>query len=373
MSYGHVVAMARDRERFGKGDIRGVIGPESANNSVEAGDFIPTLLFSVPGGAPAAILLGALFYYGIQPGPRMVQENLDLIFTIIWSFAIANTIGAALCLFLSPALARLTWIPFSKLAPAIVVTIFFGSFQSSQQFGDIYAMLVLGLLGWLMKQLGWPRAPFLVGFVLTKPTEQYLWLSISRYGAEWLLRPGVIVLGLLLLGSILWIVLGKRGGKDLPAEESPEGALQLGKAPSIAFLVMVFLVCAAALFEAQYFPYLGAIFPMAATIPAVFMALAQIVIEARAAHETPGVETRQRIKLALGYFFSLVLYLLMILFFGFGSATALFIFGFLYSRVKMGWVPALTYAGVVVGLALLLNKLLGLYWPEGILLGQWSF
>ena len=108
MAYGHVVAMARDRERFGKGDIRGVIGPESANNSVEAGDFIPTLLFSVPGGAPSAILLGALFFYGIQPGPRMVQENLDLIFTIIWSFAIANTIGAALCLFLSPALARLT-------------------------------------------------------------------------------------------------------------------------------------------------------------------------------------------------------------------------------------------------------------------------
>lgn len=373
MSYGHVVAMARDRERFGKGDIRGVIGPESANNSVEAGDFIPTLLFSVPGGAPAAILLGALFYYGIQPGPRMVQENLDLIFTIIWSFAIANTMGAALCLFLSPALARLTWIPFAKLAPAIVVTIFFGSFQSSQQFGDIYAMLGLGLLGWFMKQLGWPRAPFLVGFVLTKPTEQYLWLSISRYGAEWLLRPGVIVLGLVLLGSILWVVLGKRGGKDLPAEESPEGALQLGKAPSIAFLVLVFVVSAAALYEAQSFPYLGAIFPMAATIPAVFMALAQIVIEARAAHETPGVETRQRVKLALGYFLALVLYLLMILFFGFGSATALFVFGFLFSRVKMGWVPALTYAGVVVGLTLLLNKLLGLYWAEGILLGQWSF
>ena len=118
MAYGHVVAMARDREKFGKGDIRGVIGPESANNSVEAGDFIPTLLFSVPGGAPSAILLGALFFYGIQPGPRMVQENLDLIFTIIWSFAIANTIGAGLCFCLSPALARLTWIPFARLAPA---------------------------------------------------------------------------------------------------------------------------------------------------------------------------------------------------------------------------------------------------------------
>ncbi len=369
MAYGHVVAMARDRERFGKGDIRGVIGPESANNSVEAGDFIPTLLFSVPGGAPSAILLGALFFYGIQPGPRMVQENLDLIFTIIWSFAIANTIGAALCFCLSPALARLTWIPFARLAPAIVVTIFFGAFQSSQNFGDIYAMLGLGLLGWLMKQLGWPRAPFLVGFVLTKPTEQYLWLSISRYGLEWLWRPGVIVLGLLLLASIYWCIRGKSGGKEIPAEESGEGTAVLGKVPSVLFTLFVLLVVAAALYEARSFPYLGAIFPMAATIPAVFMAVAQLVLELRATRTAPGTETRPKTKLTLGYFLSLVLFLLLILLLGFGIATALFTFVFLYGWVRTGWLYALIYTGSVVGVALLMSQLLALYWPQGILLG----
>ncbi|MGE5216541.1 MAG: tripartite tricarboxylate transporter permease [Chloroflexota bacterium] len=369
MSYGHVVAMARDREKFGKGDIRGVIGPESANNSVEAGDFIPTLLFGVPGGAPAAILLGALYFYGIQPGPRMVQENLDLIFTIIWSFAIANTIGAAVCLFLSPALARLTWIPFARLAPAIVVTIFFGAFQSSQQFGDIYAMLGLGLLGWLMKQLGWPRAPFLVGFVLTKPTEQYLWLSISRYGFEWLWRPGVIALGLLLIACIAWIFHQRRSGNDIAAEEAGEDAVLLGKLPSVLFTVLVLLISAAALYEAQDFPYLGAIFPMAATIPAVFMAAAQIVLEVRASPEAAGVETKRKTKLALGYFFSLVVYLVLIVLLGFGIATAIFTFGFLYGWVRMGWLPALIYTGVAVGLTLGMSQLLGLYWPESILLG----
>ena len=369
MAYGHVVAMARDRERFGKGDIRGVIGPESANNSVEAGDFIPTLLFSVPGGAPAAILLGALFFYGIQPGPRMVQENLDLIFTIIWSFAIANTIGATLCLFLSPALARLTWIPFDRLAPAIVVTIFFGAFQGSQHFGDIYAMLGLGLLGWLMKQLGWPRAPFLVGFVLTKPTEQYLWLSISRYGLEWLLRPGVIVLGLLLLASIVWIFLGKGGAKAVPSEESSEGTVLLGKAPSVVFTLVVLLVAMAALYETRSFPYLGAIFPVAATIPAIFMAVAQLVIETRATREAPGIETRKKVKLALGYFVSLASFLLTILLLGFAIATAIFIFAFLYGWVRMRWFSAVVYTGVVVGLVVFMSRLLGLYWPQGILLG----
>ena len=369
MAYGHVVAMARDRKGFGKGDIRGVIGPESANNSVEAGDFIPTLLFGVPGGAPAAIMLGALFFYGIQPGPRMVQENLDLIFTIIWSFAIANTVGAGLCFLLSPALARLTWVPFALLAPGVIVTIFFGAFQSSQQFGDIYAMLGLGLLGWLMKQLGWPRAPFLVGFVLTKPTEQYLWLSISRYGFDWLLRPGVIVLGLLLLASIIWIVRQRRSGNDLSAEESAEGAVVFGKLPSVLFTILVLLVVGAALYEAQDFPHLGAIFPMAATIPAIFMAAGQIFLEVHTTREVPAIETRRKTKLALGYFVSLLLYLLLVLLFGFGAATAVFTFVFLYGWVRTGWTHALIYTGAVVGVTLLMSWLLNLYWPEGMLFG----
>jgi hypothetical protein len=221
-----------------------------------------------------------------------------------------------------------------------------------------------------MKQLSWPRAPFLVGFVLTKPTEQYLWLSISRYDMEWLLRPGVIVLGLLLIASIAWIVWGKRSGKNIPAEESTEGAVILGKVPSVLFTLSVLLVAAAALYEAQSFPYLGAIFPMAATIPAVFMAATQIVLEMRATRVEPGGETGKKIKLALGYFFSLVLFLLLILLFGFGIATALFTFVFLYGWASMRWFPAFIYTGVVVGLTVLMSWLLGLYWPQGLLLGQ---
>jgi TctA family transporter len=368
MSYGHVVAMARDRERFGKGDIRGVIGPESANNSVEAGDFIPTLLFGVPGGAPAAILLGALLFYGIQPGPRMFQENVDLIFTIIWSFAIANTIGAGLCLVLSPALARLTWVPFAHLAPAVVVTIFFGAFQSSQNFGDIFALLALGLVGWLMKQLGWPRAPFLVGFVLTKPTEQYLWLSLSRYDLQWLARPGVILLGIVLLASIVWMFLS--GNKaDNRAGEETDGAVLLGKTPSILFTVLVFAVVVAALYEARSFPHLGAIFPIAATVPAILMAAAQLVLELRGARPAPGAETRRKTRLAFGYFLSLLLFFLLISVFGFGIATTLFTFGFLYLWVGMRWSHALIYTVSVVAVAQIMSWLLGLYWPEGVLIG----
>ena len=143
----------------------------------------------------------------------------------------------------------------------------------------------------------------------------------------------------------------------------------MGKLPSVLFTILVLLVVAVALYEAQNFPYLGAIFPMAATIPAIFMAAAQIVLEVRATRESPGIETRKKTKLALGYFLSLVLYLLLILLFGFGIATALFTFGFLYGWVRMGWFTAAIYTGVLVGLTLVMSWLLGMYWPEGILLG----
>ena len=91
LAYGQAVATAKDKRKFGKGDPRGIVGPESANNSVEAGDLIPTLLFGIPGGVPSAMLLGMLLTYGIQPGPAIITEHLDLMYLIVWSFAIASS------------------------------------------------------------------------------------------------------------------------------------------------------------------------------------------------------------------------------------------------------------------------------------------
>lgn len=176
-------------------------------------------------------------------------------------------------------------------------------------------------------------------------------------------------MGILLLASIVWIVRHRRSGNNIAGEESGEDAVLLGKLPSVLFTVLVLVIAAAALYEAQDFPYLGAIFPMAATIPAIFMAAAQIVLEVRATPEVPGAETKKKTRLALGYLFSLGIYLLLILLLGFGIATALFTFGFLYGWVRTGWFTAAIYTGVLVGLTLVMSWLLGMYWPEGILLG----
>jgi len=106
-------------------------------------------------------------------GTRMATDHMDLLFTVIWSFALANILGAGLCLFLCKPLARLTTIRFAYLAPAFLITMIFGAYQSTKHLGDLAVMLGLGLLGWGMKRMGWPRPPFLIAFVLSVSTERY--------------------------------------------------------------------------------------------------------------------------------------------------------------------------------------------------------
>lgn len=205
LAYGQAVATAKDKTQFGKGDPRGIVGPESANNSVEAGDLIPTFLFGIPGGVPSAMLLGMLLTYGIQPGPSIINEHLDLMYLIIWSFAIASVLGALLCFLTVRPLSSLTKVPFAILAAGLVVIMLLGSFQESGQIGDLWIMLLLGVAGWLLKSTGFPRAPFLIGFVLAIPLERYYFLTDSLYeGFEWMLRPGTMVFIAILVLPILW-------------------------------------------------------------------------------------------------------------------------------------------------------------------------
>ncbi|MDN5725991.1 MAG: tripartite tricarboxylate transporter permease [Propionibacteriales bacterium] len=228
LAYGQAVATAKDKRKFGKGDPRGIVGPESANNSVEAGDLIPTLLFGIPGGVPSAMLLGMLLTYGIQPGPSIITEHLDLMYLIVWSFAIASVVGALFCFFAVKPLSALTKVPFAVLAAGLVAIMLLGSFQDGKQLGDLWVMVLLGVLGWVLKSTGFPRAPFLIGFVLAIPLERYYFLTDSLYdGFGWMLRPGVLIfLAILVVPILLQVIKRLRsrrgaGAKDQPATSSP--------------------------------------------------------------------------------------------------------------------------------------------------------
>ena len=128
IAYGHVVQTAKDKSQFGKGDIRGVVAPESANNAKEGGGLVPTLLFGIPGSGAMAVFLGGMVLLGIEAGPAMVTSDLDLTYTIIWSLALANVLGAGSCMLLARPIAGLTTIPFNRLAPFMIMVVSFAAF-----------------------------------------------------------------------------------------------------------------------------------------------------------------------------------------------------------------------------------------------------
>lgn len=203
LSYGQAMQTTKDKSRFGKGEIRGVIAPESSNNAKEGGALIPTMLFGIPGSGTTAVLLGGLILLGVQPGPSMLTTELPLTLTIVWTLALANVVGAAACFLLSRPISRLSMIPASKFAPFLLIVMMVGAYQNTRHWGDLVAFLVIGLVGWLLKTYHWPRAPVLIGFVLAPSIERYLTISASRYGWSWLTDPIVIVIGLIAVSLVV--------------------------------------------------------------------------------------------------------------------------------------------------------------------------
>jgi TctA family transporter/preprotein translocase subunit Sec61beta len=215
VAYGHAVRTVRcAQETFGKGDIRGVIASESSNNAKEGGALVPTIAFGVPGSASMALLLGAFLIHGIVPGPKMLSENLDLTYTIVWSVAFANIIGAGICFAFSDKLAKIATIRPGILVPVVLSVVFLGAFQGHKSWGDLYALMFFGTLGWLMKRLRWPRPPLVLGFVLGALIERYLFISYSRWGFEWLERPVVLIVFAITFVSVVWPLVARFRNRD---------------------------------------------------------------------------------------------------------------------------------------------------------------
>ncbi len=195
LAYGHAMRTEKGAaQTFGRGDVRGVIASESANNSREGGALVPTVAFGVPGSAGMAILMGAFMIHGLVPGPDMLSKNLGVTYGMVWSVALANVLGAGLCYLFSEQFARLATLRYTLIMPSTLGIIYIGAFQGTRNWGDLYTLAIFGVLGWMMKQMKFPRPPLVLGLVLGEVVERYLFISIQRYGITWFSRPIVIVL-----------------------------------------------------------------------------------------------------------------------------------------------------------------------------------
>jgi TctA family transporter len=216
LAYAHAVQSSPNRERFGHGAVEGVLGPGAANNSKEGGNLVPTIAFGVPPSVTMAVLLGAFIIQGLTPGPDMLTKHLDITYSMVWILIVSNIITVGLCfLFLKP-LADITRVRGSFVIPVIVILIVLGGFTNSNQFADVWVTLAFGVLGWIMVELDWPRPPVVLGLVLGRLAENYLFLSVSRYEMEWLGRPGVILGFAVMVLAITYPLLAPLVVKRLP-------------------------------------------------------------------------------------------------------------------------------------------------------------
>ena len=195
-------------EAFGKGNIRGVAGPESANNAGAQTSFIPMLTLGIPPNAVMALMVGAMTIHNIQPGPQVITGNPELFWGLIASMWIGNAMLVVLNLPLIGIWIKLLTVPYRWLFPSIVLFCAIGVFSTNNTAFDIWMVGLFGFLGYLFIKLGTEPAPLLLGFILGPMMEEYLRRALLLSRGDWsvlVTRP--LSAGLLLAAVLLLVIV----------------------------------------------------------------------------------------------------------------------------------------------------------------------
>lgn len=166
VSYDFAKKASKEKEKFGKGSIEGLMAAETGNNAAVPGAIIPVLALAVPGSAPAAVLLGAMFIHGIRPGPLLMIENPDFVYQVVTMIFLATCAMFILGLSFIRIFVKMLFIPRQKLMPVIFSLCVIGSYALSAKMFDILVMTVFGLIGYAMKEMDYPVAPTVLGIIL---------------------------------------------------------------------------------------------------------------------------------------------------------------------------------------------------------------
>ena len=358
VAYGHAVQSARDKSRFGEGDIRGVIAPEAANNATKGGALIPAVAFAIPGSLGTAILLSALILQDIRPGPDMLTTELHITFSMVWMLVIANVVAAGLLMMWSRQVARLAFVPGHVLVPGVIVFVFMGSWLGGLSTIEAWLTCFLfGVVGYLMKAGGWARPPLILGLILGTIVENRFLLSMKTYdGIGWLANP--IVLVILALG-ILTIVLSARSTVRSNARtDAPRAGEGRARNPAMSFplsLLFCAAFAAAAWTAAGWEAEVGQ-FPLVMAAPGALLAALALFRDARslaagAAGAAIAAGAREAVLARSALFLAwLAATILATLLVGIKIALPIFVFAYLLVWGRMRLAVCAGYALAVWGL-----------------------
>jgi len=172
MSYGLARRLSKDGNDFGSGKVEGVVAPETAAHAAGTSALLPMITLGVPGSPTAAVLLGGLLIWGLQPGPLLFVEKPDFVWGLIASMYLGNIAGLIVVLTCVPLFAAILRIPFSIIAPVIIVICAIGAYTVHNSMFDVYLMVAFGVLGYAFKKLGYPLAPMVLALVLGDRAEE---------------------------------------------------------------------------------------------------------------------------------------------------------------------------------------------------------
>ncbi|WP_157015632.1 tripartite tricarboxylate transporter permease [Mesorhizobium xinjiangense] len=178
MAYGMTKALSKDPDSFGKGNIKGIAAPESANNAASTGSMLPMITLGIPGSPTTAILLGGMIIWGLRPGPLLFTEHPDFVWGLIGSLYIANIFAVILNIAMIPLFVRVLTLKFTILAPVIFVLCIVGGYAPTQTMHDLWLMLLFGVVGYLLRKLDYPVAPAVLAIVLGPLAERSLRQSL---------------------------------------------------------------------------------------------------------------------------------------------------------------------------------------------------
>jgi putative tricarboxylic transport membrane protein len=207
IGYNETRRWSKYQHEFGKGSIEGVAGPEAANNAAVGGSMVPTLALGIPGSATTAIILAALIVQGVRPGPHLFTEQPTLLYAVFASMLAANIFYLVMGLSMAKLFARISLIPPAILWPAVFVLSIIGAYGPNQSMGDVYIMLVAGVVGFLFRRTGFSPAPLIMGLVLGGMVEETLKQSLIIFGDDvtgFLARPIALALFAVTFAGLLW-------------------------------------------------------------------------------------------------------------------------------------------------------------------------
>ena len=203
MSYGIAKRVSKNGDRFGRGEIEGVVAPETAAHAAGTAALLPMLSLGVPGSPTAAVLLGGLLIWGLQPGPLLFVEQKEFVWGLIASMYLGNVVGLLVVLTCVPLFAAILRIPFSIIAPVILMFCAIGAYTVHNSAFDVVMMLVFGVVGYVLKKCNYPLAPLVLAIVLgDKAEEAFRQSLLSSQGSLGIFVSNGLVSSIMALGLI---------------------------------------------------------------------------------------------------------------------------------------------------------------------------